>query len=134
MHCPFDHDDDLMDERIDLTPLIDAVFLLLIFFIMATTFLRPALEVSLPDSESAATLEQQDWLVITIAKDGNIYHGDDVIPRPEVAALLQHHPDKPLNFYVDKHAPFESFAHVVDQAQAEGRVDFVVTTLPHDRR
>ena len=44
------YDDFQEDAGIDLTPLIDVVFMLLVFFIMTTTFSRPVLVIVLPKS------------------------------------------------------------------------------------
>ena len=41
------------DASIDLTPVIDVIFMLLIFFIMTTTFSKPVLDIVLPASETA---------------------------------------------------------------------------------
>ena len=48
------------EPRVDLTPMIDVVFLLLIFFMISTTFIeRPGLKIDLPQS-SAEQLQQQE--------------------------------------------------------------------------
>ena len=41
------------DASIDLTPVIDVIFMLLIFFIMTTTFSKPVLDIVLPASETS---------------------------------------------------------------------------------
>ena len=46
----FDFDEDI---NIDLTPLIDVIFMLLIFFIMTTTFSKPVIDIMLPASKTA---------------------------------------------------------------------------------
>jgi biopolymer transport protein ExbD len=55
----------------DLTPLIDMVFLLLIFFLLTSFFIRPSVPVDLPEAAEAQYEEQQD-VTITIEKDGRI--------------------------------------------------------------
>jgi len=60
--------------RVDLTPMIDVVFLLLIFFMISTTFIeRPGLKIDLPQS-SAQQLQQQDQEVqIYLTADGQVF-------------------------------------------------------------
>lgn len=51
------------DASIDLTPVIDVIFMLLIFFIMTTTFSKPVLDIVLPASETAeeSSRKNADW-------------------------------------------------------------------------
>ena len=58
--------------RMDLTPLIDCVFLLLIFFMVTTVFKEPyRLRVLLPEAEQANLIEEKK-LVMTIDREGNM--------------------------------------------------------------
>ena len=60
------------DNGINLTPLIDCVFLLLIFFMVTTVFKEPyRLRVLLPEAEQANLIEEKK-LVMTIDKEGNM--------------------------------------------------------------
>ena len=60
--------------RVDLTPMIDVVFLLLIFFMISTTFVeKPGLKIDLPES-SAQQLKQEDKEVqLYLTASGDIY-------------------------------------------------------------
>lgn len=58
---------------IDLTPLIDVVFLLLIFFMVSTTFIRESrLEIELPEASASAQPEADAPLEISISSDGKV--------------------------------------------------------------
>ena len=60
------------DNSINLTPLIDVVFLLLIFFMVTTTFTRETrMLISLPEAEAEAVANEQETVELTIAKDGS---------------------------------------------------------------
>ena len=55
------------DASIDLTPVIDVIFMLLIFFIMTTTFSKPVLDIVLPASEaSEETIRKKARLVSSV--------------------------------------------------------------------
>ena len=63
----------ILDEpSINLTPLIDVVFLLLIFFMVTTTFIRETrLQVNLPEAEAETQSTQTDRLEIVVSRDGS---------------------------------------------------------------
>ena len=69
------------DLDLNLTPLIDVVFLLLIFFMVSTTFDRQSeIAIALPESSSEPVAEKQNELVITIdAKGGYFVNQEEVV-------------------------------------------------------
>jgi biopolymer transport protein ExbD/biopolymer transport protein TolR len=73
--------------RVDLTPMIDVVFLLLIFFMISTTFIeRPGLKIDLPDSSTFEALQTEKEVQIYLGKDGEIYFQQQ---QMSLAALVQ---------------------------------------------
>lgn len=80
------------EENVDvnMTPLIDVVFLLLIFFMVTTTFDRHAkLKVSLPESTAKATQVQSDPLILSIDAKGNYFINDRQIINQQLETLKQ---------------------------------------------
>ena len=122
------------DEEIDLTPLIDVVFILLIFFFITSTFIRPSLPVNLAKAASAAaSTERREQLVITIDADGGLFNDGASLARDDLPALIQANPGLGINLFVDRAAPFESFLAVIDEARLLDREDLSITTLPAGR-
>ena len=122
----FDMDEEI---NIDLTPLIDVVFMLLIFFIMTTTFSKPVLDVLLPTSKMAESKESQTKeLLISVTKDGSIYFNNTLIQESELKGILDKNQDKMLNLYIDKSAPFQSFVNIIDIAKKERNGKFIIST------
>ncbi len=118
---------------VDLTPLIDVVFLLLVFFILAGTFVRPGLEVNLPVAQSSVTPEKdRQWIIVSIDAKGCYQADGREQTLSGLLELMKCYPEKSLNFHVDRNAPFESFVKVVDQIKADGRDDFIITTKVED--
>lgn len=119
-----------LDEEpgVDLTPLIDVIFMLLIFFIMTTTFSKPVLDVVLPSASSSKQAENKKEIIISIKKDGSLHYNREEIRLDDIAAILNQAPEAELNLYVDQKAPFDAFVSVVDVAKnlREGR--FVIST------
>lgn len=76
--------------EVNLTPLIDVVFLLLIFFMVTTTFDRHArLKVSLPESSVKSTQQQDNPLVLAIDAKGNYFLNDRQIVNQQLDTLKQ---------------------------------------------
>ena len=60
------------DNSINLTPLIDVVFLLLIFFMVTTTFTRETrMLISLPEAEAESIVSEQKTVELVVSKDGS---------------------------------------------------------------
>ncbi|MDP7037981.1 MAG: biopolymer transporter ExbD [Myxococcota bacterium] len=59
--------------EVNITPLIDIVFILLVFFLITTTFSQnPGIEVDLPKASSSTQKEQEDVIIVSLTKDGNL--------------------------------------------------------------
>jgi biopolymer transport protein ExbD len=74
---------------LDLTPLIDVVLMLVIFFMLTTTFvLSPGVQVDLPQGSSLQEPRESD-AIITITKDGAVYFQDAQVSLETLQAVLQ---------------------------------------------
>lgn len=124
MHCPKIEDFDADDEiSIELTPLIDVIFMLLIFFIVATSFVKPAFEVALPDSESAKLVrdnEKTPICSVTIDAAGTIFFDGNEISPENLAGMLKANDGKIFEVFSDKAAPFGSVMRLMDEAKKQG--------------
>ncbi len=69
--------------EITLTPMIDVVFLLLIFFMVTTTFSQQSeLKINLPEAKGAEAESKEKMIVLTINADGLYFiNGDDGLPH-----------------------------------------------------
>jgi len=120
------------DEGVDvqMAPLIDCVFLLLIFFLVATTLkkIEKELPLELPEAKLAAReTPRSDVLTISVDRDGKLYLGADaatsgmVFERLKAAAAED--PDQPIRINADRLAPWESVLQVLELAKFEGLTD-----------
>lgn len=74
---------------LDLTPLIDVVLMLVIFFMLTTTFvLSPGVQVDLPQGSSLQKPRESD-AIITITKDSAVYFQDAQVSLETLQAVLQ---------------------------------------------
>ena len=122
--------EDDFDSGIDLTPLIDVVFMLLLFFILVATFSPPVLQVALPTASTAAAADDPARLVLAIDAAGALHHGGAPITIEAVPELLSSHPDGAVELRVDRAAPFDAFIAVMDRLRAHGRSDVLITAKP----
>jgi len=72
--------------ELDIAPLIDIVFLLLMFFMLTSTFIEQrAIELILPNSEAAHLEMEQEFLRVQLLADGNFALDDE--PRTDTAVV-----------------------------------------------
>ena len=71
-----------------IAPIVDIVFILLIFVMLVTRFLQPAVEVQLPGSSTAEAKELSN-VVITVERGGQMLYRDKPVSDPELAAALR---------------------------------------------
>ena len=117
---------------INITPLIDVLFLLLIFFIVSSTFLeQPSITVELP---SAKTAEPQpvDQYIIMVAADGVIYVNDIKIEEEQLLTRLMEiaktDVQAPIVLKADKNAPYGKIIHLIDTVRQSGLKKIVALT------
>jgi biopolymer transport protein ExbD/biopolymer transport protein TolR len=80
------------EPRIDLTPMVDVVFLLLIFFMISTTFVEsPGISIKLPESSAQTVDREPKELKVYLSREGDIYHRDRKISLDDFKALLAEH-------------------------------------------
>jgi biopolymer transport protein ExbD len=129
--------DELEDEvGISLTSLIDVVFLLMIFFMLATTFLDPerALELDLPRAESGSADERPpEELVLNVFRDGRVALGGRELDEAALRASLEHaarrDPTTPVTIRGDARAEHARIVSVMDACALAGLSNLSVGTL-----
>lgn len=110
--------------EIDLTPMLDVVFIMLIFFIVTTSFVRESgLEINRPDAASASA-QGSDALYIAVGPDGQVVIDGKTVAssavRAWVARMQVTQPDAPVIVQADRLAPAGVVVAVIDQAKLAG--------------
>ncbi|MFQ3323128.1 MAG: biopolymer transport protein ExbD [Pseudomonadales bacterium] len=114
-------------QQIDLTPMLDVVFIMLIFFIVTATFIKEAgVDVNRPVAETRDEVKNQNILVAVTATD-EIWINKVLVKPTSVKAIIERmHADNPKGAVViqaDQQSTAEKFAIVYDAARDAGVSD-----------
>jgi biopolymer transport protein ExbD len=130
---------DRSDERVDinLTPLIDVVFLLLIFFMVSTTFDRHArLKVELPEASAKTQQQQDEPVVLSIDAKGNYFINDRQLVNTTLETLkialqktVADKQDVSLVLRADANTPHQSVVRAMDAASQLGLTRLSIATI-----
>ena len=118
--------------EINISPLIDVVFILLIFFIVTTVFVdETGVEVEKPRAASQQELDKNS-ILIGITAEGGVYYGGREIGvggvRAVVGRLIKGE-DLPVVIQADRRAATQKTIEVLDEAKLAGAVRVFVSTL-----
>lgn len=111
------------NQSIDMSPLLDVVFILLIFFIVTTVFVKETgVKVDKPQAISAQKL-QQTVLLLAITNAHEVYYDGANIGVAGVRGIveqLQRSQPRPVVIQADKAVPTELLLQVIDEAKLAG--------------
>ena len=127
------------EPEVNLTSLIDVVLLLLIFFMVSTSFVRRTeIRLQLPEAESASAVIEEEGLDITITADGNyLVNGREVINRrPDtlrraIERVAGDDRDLQVVIRADARAAHQSVVTAMDVAGRLGFVKLNIATVEH---
>ena len=117
---------------LNIAPMIDVVFLLLLFFMLTSTFLRqPAIRLTLPGSKTAR-VQPEDNIVIFVAKDGSIYLNQSPILMerllPELKVRVKKSRKRIVMIKADKESRLGIVVRIMDIAKEAGAKTLSITT------
>jgi len=123
---------------VNLTPLIDVVFLLLIFFMVSTTFTKETrLTLELPQADGEAPANLSDMIEITISVNGDYAVNGKTVINKEIKTLMHaitkvaQSADstlRPMMITADAMAPHQAVVTAMDAAGQMGFVHLSITT------
>jgi biopolymer transport protein ExbD len=122
--------------RIEIIPMIDTMFFLLVFFMIATLSMtiQHGMPVTLPTAESA-TDKVPDQISLTLTQEGALYYNKERIELLELeirlASLRQTDPDPSLVINADEQVPHGRVIQVMDIIRLAGIPNMSIATKPH---
>ncbi len=117
--------------EMDLVPLINIVFLLLIFFMLTSSSISGVLQAELPDAQSASKVPGKN-IVIKVSRAGLLeLNGvavelDDV--QSHMAQVLAQTKIKAVEIHGDKNIKFGLFGRIIEDIRSAGVEDFIFAT------
>jgi len=128
-------------EPLNLTPLLDVLFNLIFFFLLATTLKeeRSVMEVQLPQAgvHSEAPKAEREW-VVTIGPEGSIFLNDDAVTSAQLKVRLSDAtkmPGRPLpvRIRIDRATPGQALVDVMSICHESGHPNFGLEVKPRVR-
>jgi len=118
---------------VDVTPLIDIIFQLVLFFMVSTTFISaPGIEVDLPRSSADTVLRDQDDLSIWVAEDGSVYVDDRPVNFDGLKAALDvaaaDNPNTLIMLKADRGVAHGRVVAIMDAARNRGLTQLAIAT------
>ena len=114
------------DEQINLTPMLDVVFIMLIFFIVTATFVKEVgLDVNQPDDDKPKTVDpdKKSIVVRITSRDRIVIAQRDVdwrAVRANIERLHAENPEAPVIIQPHEDSTTEAMIHVMDSARQAG--------------
>lgn len=136
-------DDRAQDEpEINLVPLIDVILVLIIFFVITTTFdARSTLQLQLPNAKGEPTADQTRSLSVLINAEGRYFVGDQEVLRTDIDALKQaltvaggNDRARPVLLRADARTPHQAVVTALDALGQLGFRTISIATAPEQAR
>ena len=121
--------------RIEIIPMIDVIFFLLVFFMMTSLAMvqLDGKRVDLPES-GTATLNPQEKVVVSITKEGGVFVGQEAATDAQILPLLasrvQENPEMTVIINCDKEQRIERFQKVFDLIKQSNARNVMIATSP----
>ncbi len=118
--------------NINITSLVDVLFILLIFVLVSTTFLeQPALDIELPKAKSAG-LERIQEMIVSISREGQIFFNNQAVNKIQLADLitqrLQKDSQMPVILKADENVSYGLVIEIMDVMRDTGVKKLVALT------
>ena len=125
------------EPSLNLTPLMDIMFLLVIFFAVSTTFkVFPGISVDLPGAEAEKIKEEQKSLTAILTQAGEIFIDGEAIEEDRlVDTLLAKQKESPVDMFIleaDRTAQHGQVVTLMDAAKKAGILHLAISTRSKD--
>ena len=105
--------------EIDITPLIDVLFMLIIFFVLTASFVQGKLDVQLPSGEGSSA-DTQGAVIVTVAADRKIFWDGREVTREQLKKLAAESKGREMLVAGDEKVPYGDVAGLLSLLRKEG--------------
>jgi biopolymer transport protein ExbD len=121
------------DARLDLTPLIDIIFQLVLFFMVSTTFVSSAgIDVQLPESNADLILRESRDVNVWVTEDGAVLLDDEPVDFDSLSDEFERRfalePDVTVIIKADQNVGHGRVVQVMDLARQKGLTNLAIAT------
>lgn len=121
------------DMNVDISPLMDMVFILLIFFIVTSTFSRETgVEVTKPQAQSASQVQKEN-IMVAITREGTVHVNERQVDmaglKDVLSRLISQNPDREVVLIADKESQTGMMVQVIDACNLSGAKKVSVAAL-----
>lgn len=123
------------DIRIEILPLIDVIFCILTFFILASVVLtrQSGINVDLPSAETGTT-QMREMIIVSVDPVGQLYLEQQPISREQLTEALRNYrqtsPSGLMVLYASRSARYDDVVNVLDLLRSVGGDRVALATLP----
>ena len=123
-------------EELAIAPLLDIIFLLLLFFLLTSVFMDPGIPIDLAESSTAEFQHDTLNVLIALSASGELFAQDETLSFEELPArletLFRTHANHEVTLKVDKNTPFHRFIRLMDILKQVGGDDLVISAETRD--
>lgn len=120
-------------KQLESTALTDIIFLLLIFFLLTSTFVtQTGIKISLPEHKKSTINQVDKNIAIALNKKGQIFVNEKMILKEQLtntlSPLLKKSKNKTVLFRPDKEISVQKLVEIMDIASASGAINLIIAT------
>lgn len=125
---------------VNITSMIDVIFMLLIFFMVSTQFKKSSLPLELPETEDTVTSQEDNATKVLAVNNDSIQLAEETVSLDELegrlSALYNSNPEIAISLECDKTVPFERVVQVLAKVQNAGisRIGIIHETLDDEKK
>lgn len=117
--------------EVNVIPLVDIVFTLLIIFMILAPMIHKGIEVQVPESSVGETVSDQEQHIVSINREGQIWFDDREVSLEEIQTQLQtFSADDTIYVQADKDVPYGAVVKVISEIKENGIRNVGLVTSP----
>ena len=121
------------DASLDITPIVDTVFNLLIFFALSLNFIiTPGIKVNLPDAVTEEIIREREEVIIAMDKNDSIFINSNPVAIEQISSVLiesaQKNKDTMVIIQADQEVAHGNVVMMMDRAKKAGLVRLAIAT------